>query len=57
MLRLVETQDHFIAKEKESKSKKPKQNRKAPCCKKCGELMKGHQKGNCQGNTTGHESN
>ncbi|CAB3981316.1 Hypothetical predicted protein [Paramuricea clavata] len=51
MLCLVETQDHLITKEKEIIANKQKKKRKAPCCKKCGEPMKGHQKDTCQSNT------
>jgi hypothetical protein len=51
MLCLVETQDHLITKEKETIANK--QKRKTPCCKKCGEPMKGHQKDNCRSNTAG----
>ena len=51
MLYLVKTQDHLMAKEKQSTANKQKEKRKAPCCKTCGEPMKGHPKGNCQLNT------
>lgn len=45
---LVEAQDQLSTKEKTSTLEKQKQKRKQPCCKKCGDFMKGHKKENCQ---------
>ena len=42
MLCLVETQHQDQLKEKSRSARK--QKRKTPCCTKCGEPMKGHQK-------------
>ncbi|XP_028405737.1 uncharacterized protein LOC114528304 [Dendronephthya gigantea] len=43
--------------QKEMSKSASKQNRKAPCCRKCGQPMKGHQKSICESNTAGQQQN
>ncbi len=53
---LVETQDQLITKEKSTTANKQKRKRKAPCCTKCGEPMRGHLKSVCQLNLASQQN-